>query len=192
MKRLYLFECFKSTVYKFLMMALRFRPLRRTLCMYFLLKNLNSISEALKAATPEEVKTLLCIGDSITQGSGSSEQFYDYPSQLSRLLNADISYNGIHYDVINLGKNCQLLKCNATLRNSDSYLGISGATAQKNQEQSYWNSPQFARASQYSNNASGVVILLGTNDTKVRAWNESLFYADYSSLVNHFKGFKSR
>ena len=69
---------------------------------------------------------------------------------------------------------------------------MSSAALQKRGEQSYWNSPQFARASQYFKNASGVVILLGTNDTKVSAWNESLFYRDYSSLLNHFKGFKSR
>ena len=45
-----------------------------------------------------------CIGDSITTGAGSSNQFYNYPSQLSRLLNGDASHSGVHYDVINLGK----------------------------------------------------------------------------------------
>ena len=58
----------------------------------------------LRASRTPEVKTLLCIGDSITEGIGSSDPFYNYPSQLSRLLNGDTSYNGIHYDVINLGE----------------------------------------------------------------------------------------
>ena len=51
-----------------------------------------------------EIKTILCIGDSITTGAGSSKQFYNYPSQLSRLLNGDASHSGVRYDVINLGK----------------------------------------------------------------------------------------
>ena len=50
-----------------------------------------------------EVKTVLCIGDSITKGSGSSDLFHNYPSQLSRLLNLETSRDGIRYDVINLG-----------------------------------------------------------------------------------------
>ena len=49
------------------------------------------------------MKTLLCIGDSITKGSGSSDPFHNYPFQLSRLLNSETLNAGIHYDVINLG-----------------------------------------------------------------------------------------
>ena len=55
-----------------------------------------------------------------------------------------------------------------------------------------WDSPQFARrALEYSQNASGVVILLGSNDSKHSLWNESRFFADYTSMVRHFKKFES-
>lgn len=64
---------------------------------------LHATTRVLNEVQSHETKTLLCIGDSITAGDGSSDPFYSYPSQLSRLLNGDTSYNGIHYDVINLG-----------------------------------------------------------------------------------------
>lgn len=54
--------------------------------------------------SPFEIKTLLCVGDSITKGSGASKSSHDYPSQLSHLLNENTRHNGVHYDVINLGK----------------------------------------------------------------------------------------
>lgn len=72
------------------------------------------------------------------------------------------------------------------------YIGVSGATVQRNLEYQYWNTSQFARASQYNKNATIVLILLGTNDSKQSAWNMSRFYVDYSSMVRHFKGFQSR
>ena len=62
----------------------------------------DSYTAAVKSAI--EVKTLLCIGDSITKGDGSSDPFYNYPSQLSRLLNGDTSHNGFQFDVINLAR----------------------------------------------------------------------------------------
>lgn len=58
----------------------------------------------LKATPTSDLKTILCVGDSITTGAGSSSQIYNYPSQLSRLLNGDVANSGVHYDVINLGK----------------------------------------------------------------------------------------
>ena len=60
---------------------------------------------------------------------------------------------------------------------------------QKTHENSYWRSSQFDTASLYNKNASGVVMLLGTNDTKE---NSSEFYTDYSSMLMHFKNFESR
>ena len=63
---------------------------------------------------------------------------------------------------------------------------------QKAPEMSYWRSAQFAMASHFRTNASGVVILLGTNDAKRSAWNESRFHLDYTSMVKHFKEFESR
>ena len=63
---------------------------------------------------------------------------------------------------------------------------------QKTHENSYWRSSQFATASQYYKNASGVVMLLGTNDSKESVWNSSEFYTDYSSMLMHFKNFESR
>jgi lysophospholipase L1-like esterase len=70
-------------------------------CIPSVLSIQDSYTAAVKSAI--EVKTLLCIGDSITKGDGSSDPFYNYPSQLSRLLNGDTSHNGVQFDVINLG-----------------------------------------------------------------------------------------
>ena len=62
---------------------------------------------------------------------------------------------------------------------------------QKTHENSYWRSSQFATASLYNKNASGVVMLLGTNDSKQSVYS-SEFYTDYSSMLMHFKNFESR
>ena len=75
------------------------------LCQNGFIPSVLSIQDSYTAAVKSaiEVKTLLCIGDSITKGDGSSDPFYNYPSQLSRLLNGDTSHNGVQFDVINLG-----------------------------------------------------------------------------------------
>jgi hypothetical protein len=72
------------------------------------------------------------------------------------------------------------------------YKGVNGAAVQRNLDNSYWNTIQFAMASQYRTNASAVVILLGTDDSKQPTWNATQFVADYSSMVRHFKEFESR
>jgi acyl-CoA thioesterase-1 len=99
-----------------------------------------------------------CVGDSITDGVGSSKKQDNYPSLLADLL-------GPKYDVVNFGE--------------------SGATLLKNGDSPYWKRGSYARSAAFGPNI--VIILLGTNDSKPQNWSKkSEFAADYAALLDYY------
>jgi len=101
---------------------------------------------------------VVCVGDSITQGSGAARG-KSYPSQLKELLGKD-------WDV----SNC----------------GVSGRTLLKKGDHPYWQEKAYKSA--LSVKPHVVIIMLGTNDTKPQNWKfEQEFYADYAELVKSFQ-----
>lgn len=101
-----------------------------------------------------------CVGDSITAGYGLSNPGVDsYPSQLQSLL-------GSGYSVGNFG--------------------LSGSTALKRSDNSYWNTSQYRGSKQFR--ANTVVIMLGTNDSKSWNWNATNFNTDYRALIQQYQG----
>jgi lysophospholipase L1-like esterase len=103
-----------------------------------------------------------CVGDSITLGGGE-DRSDNYPSTLQRLL-------GDGYHVRNFG--------------------VNGATAGRETDQPYVQESAFGRAKEFKPNI--VVILLGTNDTKIQDWRQiDRFVADYKDLIGEFRALDS-
>ena len=121
--------------------------------------------------------TILCIGDSITQGVGASSAEKSYPGRLSELLmftqsNSSRKYH--NYSVFNYGVKNTLLN-----RRSDA---------------SYWKTEEYKSAlSLHRTTASIVIILLGANDAKYAySWNETEFIVDYLDLIHSFRALESK
>lgn len=115
-----------------------------------------SFSLNLAANSPIRV---VCIGNSITHGSGASDSLHAYPAQLGNLL-------GTGYTVFNGG--------------------VGSRTMLKKGDYPYWNEAKYVSAK--NSNPDIVIISLGTNDSKSQNWaygNE--FYSDYVAMVNEFR-----
>ena len=120
----------------------------------------------LTAAAAAEL--VACIGDSITYGSGISDRMKDgYPAQLQRLLR--------QYD-----RNWQV-----------GNFGVSGATLLHRGDKPYVRESAYNDARAY--NPDIVIIKLGTNDSKPQNWQyKEDFVADYSAMIDVFRGLPSR
>lgn len=104
-------------------------------------------------------RTIACIGDSITFGSGVvwTRKRDAWPYVLGRLL-------GEEYQVVNYG--------------------ISGATMQKVSDKPY--QPDFFQAVEVME-TEAVILMLGTNDTKPYNWNAREFEASYAETIERLK-----
>lgn len=110
-----------------------------------------------------ELKRIVCVGDSITEGADIVYQNKDaYPSILDDLLPEN-------YDVLNCGR--------------------SGTALQKDGDFSYWRTKEFHNLFAFRPNI--VVIKLGTNDTKPQNWNKQRFERDYQALIDTIKTMKT-
>ncbi|MCQ2973561.1 MAG: GDSL-type esterase/lipase family protein [Bacteroidales bacterium] len=106
---------------------------------------------------------IACIGNSITEGHGISDQSkYTWPVQLNKIL-------GDEYIVENCGR--------------------SGTTLQKEGDYTYWTTKEFSNAILL--NPDIIVVKLGTNDSKPQNWNQERFKSDYQSLIDTLKSLKS-
>jgi acyl-CoA thioesterase I len=103
-----------------------------------------------------------CVGDSITQGSGTTAYggvANAFPAQLQRML-------GDKYEVGNFG--------------------VSGATLLKRGDKPYWKESAFNRSKAYRPDV--VILMLGTNDTKPQNWSfQNEFADDYSEMVRQYQ-----
>jgi lysophospholipase L1-like esterase len=104
-----------------------------------------------------------CVGDSITQGAGAPPNMA-YPLQLQGLL-------GAQWQVKNFG--------------------VGGRTLLKKGDHPYWIEKAYKDAQDFQPDV--VIIMLGTNDTKVQNWaHKDDFVADYKELVETFKNLASK
>jgi acyl-CoA thioesterase I len=107
-----------------------------------------------------------CVGDSITQGSGTTAyegRSNAFPAQLQRLL-------GEKYEVANFG--------------------VSGATLLKHGNKPYWNETAFNRSK--ASRPDVVILMLGTNDTKPQNWSyQNEFADDYAEMVRQYQTLES-
>ena len=102
---------------------------------------------------------VVCIGNSITHGSGASDSLHAYPAQLGNMLGAGYTvFNG----------------------------GVGARTMLKHGDYPYWNEAKYVSAKNADPDI--VIISLGTNDSKTQNWafaNE--FYSDYVAMINEFR-----
>ncbi len=129
--------------------------------------NIGLMSITLTPVTEPEPKPVLsrtvkiaCVGDSITEGSGSGDNtVYSYPARLQTML-------GDSYDVQNFGVSSTTLM---NINNSYCYTSTS----------KYRASLEF--------DADIVIIMLGTNDCTRMSGNEETFKQQYTNLINIYK-----
>lgn len=113
--------------------------------------------------TAQIVRKIACVGDSITQGVGASGGM-SWPDQLAKML-------GENWEVKNFG--------------------VSGTTLLNSGDNPYQKTGAFKNAKDF--NPDGVVIILGTNDTKPQNWqHKDHFEADYKDLVKQFANLASK
>lgn len=116
-----------------------------------------------KEANYKERIKLACVGDSITQGVGASAGM-SWPDQLAKML-------GDKWQIGNFG--------------------VSGTTLLNNGDHPYQKTDAFKKAREFQ--PDGVVIILGTNDTKPHNWvNKGNFEADYKDLIKQFAELPSK
>ena len=112
---------------------------------------------------------ILCIGDSITDGSGASnKKTTSYPPLLEKHLSR-------------LNKNKHFVTKN---------FGIGGTTMQKSCQQSYWDT-EFFKEALATTHASIVILAFGTNDAKEFNWNATAFVNDYIAMIQTFQNMNS-
>ncbi|MCR4567406.1 MAG: hypothetical protein K5769_05115 [Pseudobutyrivibrio sp.] len=114
--------------------------------------------------TDERIR-ITCVGDSITYGSGvlRSREADSYPSQLQRKV-------GTSYLVSNFG-----------LRN---------ATASQQGDTPYIGSNEYVNS--LKSNPDVVILMLGTNDSKVSNWNPNEYRAGLRKLVKAYQDLASK
>lgn len=104
--------------------------------------------------------SIVCVGNSITEGFGNTCQEKAWPGQLGKLL-------GSGYTVLNCG--------------------VSGTTMLKNSDAPYWNTDRFVKAKEA--NPQILIIALGTNDADPWRWNrlKGEFKPNYLDMVAAFR-----
>jgi lysophospholipase L1-like esterase len=108
-------------------------------------------------AKKEGVTRIITVGDSITRGDHSSDPLSkSYPSQLMNMLN-----NKSKYEVINFG--------------------VDGKTMMKTGAGPYWNEQAYKDA--LNSEADIVIMMFGTNDSRINQWNSTEFHDDYIEMI---------
>jgi lysophospholipase L1-like esterase len=138
----------------------------------------------------DQDKIILCLGDSITNGTGSSNKAINsYPALLQLYLNEYAKERFKLPGVTVLGRIHRyptLLKVHYQVVN----LGVPGASMSiNNSERAYWNTMDFQRAQTYK--PSNVIIAFGTNDAKTYLWNESHYLELYHAFISNITAMTS-
>jgi len=143
------------------------KSLLSLLCALALAASLGAVPSLAKDTAGNEKIRVACVGDSITDGGGSSvTSDSSYPGQLALMLDQS------KYEVYNCGKG--------------------GATAMKkpNVVPSYWDTDEYKLAKSCKPNI--VIIMLGTNDIVNENWNDNAtFETDLTALVQSFLDMES-
>lgn len=121
------------------------------------------ISFTIFSCSTEPIK-VVCVGDSITEGSGLEVQSTSaYPVFLDKQLGTD-------YSVLNFGR--------------------SATTMSRNGDFPYWVAKEFSNV--FAASPDIIVIKLGTNDTKPKNWNSEDFMNSYQAMIDTFNTIRSK
>ena len=122
-------------------------------------------SESVMEAESTRIYQVYCLGDSITYGSGLSQEMRPlacYPAQLQELL-------GAKYRVMNYG--------------------VSGRTLTDVPERSYRDTGYLDMVKMQSPDI--LVVMLGTNDSKEDVWDAQRYQEEYVALVEELQAIES-
>ena len=122
-------------------------------------------SESVMEAESTRIYQVYCLGDSITYGSGLSQEMRPlacYPAQLQELL-------GAKYQVMNYG--------------------VSGRTLTDVPERSYRDTGYLDMVKMQSPDI--LVVMLGTNDSKEDVWDAQRYQEEYVALVEELQAIES-
>lgn len=122
-------------------------------------------SESVMEAESTRIYQVYCLGDSITYGSGLSQEMRSlacYPAQLQELL-------GAKYQVMNYG--------------------VSGRTLTDVPERSYRDTGYLDMVKMQSPDI--LVVMLGTNDSKEDVWDAQRYQEEYVALVEELQAIES-
>jgi sialate O-acetylesterase len=124
-------------------------------------------------------EVIICVGDSITYGTGSSDRaISSYPVRLLDLV-GEIRNETHHY-------------FNASVLN----YGVRSTTIQKDIDSAYWKTAEFHEiVSKHvsSTESKTFIILFGANDAKlVYGWSTSRFINDYKAFISLLSRSKGR
>ena len=104
--------------------------------------------------------SILCFGDSITEGIGACPMdTMSFPAQLQRML-------GERYTVLNMG--------------------ASGMTLQKEGDYPYYKDLRYEQS--FSCRPDIVIIMIGTNDSKLQNRNKDRYRAELCEIIERFLG----
>ncbi len=122
-----------------------------------------------------EIIKVVCVGDSITQGTGAKDQRNNYPSRLQALL-------GSSFQVINCGK------ASSYVMSPSSKFNVKASTP----ELYYPNTAVYKTA--MASDPDIVIIALGTNDARslTEAAASQQFVKDYKALIADFAALASK
>eukprot|EP00123_Amoebidium_parasiticum_P022798 comp9531_c0_seq1/m.4560 comp9531_c0_seq1/g.4560 ORF comp9531_c0_seq1/g.4560 comp9531_c0_seq1/m.4560 type:complete len:290 (-) comp9531_c0_seq1:439-1308(-) len=141
----------------------------------------------LRAAGEDGELRIACLGDSLTygngmhlanaNGTGPMPNRGNYPMMMEKNLKRIVKAKmGLELKVGNFGlKSATAMKLRSFPRGGD------------RAQVSYWDSAQFVAAKEF--NPHLVIILLGTNDAKIKTWTDKarqFFSADYRDLISEF------
>lgn len=129
---------------------------------------------AKKIASGETI-TVVCVGDSITQGTGAKNQSNNYPSQLQKLL-------GDGFKVVNCGK------ASSYVMSPESEYNVKASTP----ELWYKNTAQYKTA--MASNPDIIIVMLGTNDARSMTAGAAKddFVKWYKDLISDFRSLESK
>ena len=122
-------------------------------------------ARAKKIAAGEKI-TVLCVGDSITQGTGAKNQANNYPNRLQKLL-------GDGYKVVNCGK------ASSYVMSPESEHNVKASNS------GLWYPATAQYATAMKTDADVVIVMLGTNDVRSMSGKaaEDDFVFAYKSLI---------
>lgn len=129
---------------------------------------------AKRIAAGEKI-TVVCVGDSVTQGTGAKNSANYYPSQLQKLL-------GDGFKVVNCGK------ASSYVMSPDSEYNVKSGTP----ELWYKNTAQYRTA--MASNPDIIIVMLGTNDARSMTAGSAKddFVKWYKDLISDFKALESK
>ncbi|MDY5973900.1 GDSL-type esterase/lipase family protein [Streptococcus hyovaginalis] len=135
------------------------------LMLILVFQSLSVIRQSRKSSTAKSPIAIAAVGDSITFGAGvaATRETDSYPALLEKAL-------GKEYRVVNYG--------------------LSGRTLLSNTAKPYFKEALAKKS--FQDNPDMVIIMLGTNDSRINYWREADYKKEYLNVIKRYQKLKSK